>query len=122
MKLTTTLGAAAAAFAAYVYLKRNRSDAGAEAAGLAMPDRDDAMPRDDAGLATRPAMGATGMPGTGAESPNIAERMKAAGVQGTPVPDEAVAGGRSSEELFGSSSQQGPGPASTGLPDLTRGA
>jgi hypothetical protein len=121
MKLTTTLGAAAAAFAAYVYLKRHRSEAGAGTTGFPAAGRDDATPRDHAGLATTPATGTTGMPGTGAESPNIAERMKAAGVQGTPAAGEGLAGSRSSDELFGSSSQQGSGPTSTGLPDLTRG-
>ena len=94
MKLST-LGAAAVAFAAYAYLKRQR------------PQGEIA---DDPLTAGEPAM-----PGTGAESPNIAERMRAAGMQATPTALD-------SDALFGSSSQQGAEPASTGLPDLTRGA
>jgi hypothetical protein len=93
MKLTT-LGAAAVAFAAYAYLKRQRSAADA---------------------ADAPRTGEPAMPGTGAESPNIAERMRAAGLAATPAASD-------SDALFGSSSQSGSEPASTGLPDLTRGA
>jgi hypothetical protein len=92
-----TLAAAAMAYAAYKYLKRQRTQPATSLRGM-QGDIDQ-----DLGVGT----------GVEAESPNAAERMQPTGV----APRDAT-----TEKLFGSSSQQGSEPISTGLPDLTRGA
>jgi hypothetical protein len=94
---TSTLAAAAMAYAAYKYLKRQRTQPATSLQGM----------QGDQDLGT-----VTGM-ATGAESPNAAERLQ---------PTGAAPRGATTDTLFGSSSQQGPDPISTGLPDLTRGA
>jgi hypothetical protein len=91
----STLAAAAMAFAAYKYLKRQRTERAVSFEGM--------QDEIDHGLAA-----GTGT-GTSTESPNAAERMQPAGVSPT-------------DKWFGSSSQQGSEPISTGMPDLTRGA
>jgi hypothetical protein len=93
----STLAAAAMAFAAYKYLKRQRTQPATSLQGM----RDEI----DQGLGTGMGMGT----GTGTESPNAAERMQPAGTSRT-------------DKWFGSSSQEGSEPISTGMPDLTRGA
>jgi hypothetical protein len=89
----STLAAAAMAYAAYKYLKRQRTQPATSLQGM----RDEI----DQGLGTGT--------GTGTESPNAAERMQPAGTSRT-------------DKWFGSSSQEGSEPISTGMPDLTRGA
>ena len=96
----STLAAAAMAYAAYKYLKRQRTQPASGLSGLQGMQRDIDQ---DLGVGT----------GLGDESPNAAERMQPTGV----APRGATA-----DKMFGSSSQQGSEPISTGLPDLTRGA
>ena len=90
----STLAAAAMAFAAYKYLKRQRTERAVSLQGM----------RDEIDQ---------GLTGVGSESPNAAERLQSTG---------ASAGGARTDKWFGSSSQEGSEPISTGLPDLTRGA
>jgi hypothetical protein len=61
--------------------------------------------------------------GTGLDSPNGAERLEADNRAGSPT-GEGTPMARSDEgdDLFDSSSQRGPSPSTTGLPDFTRGA
>jgi hypothetical protein len=101
----STLAAAAMAYAAYKYLKRQRTPPAADVSGM-QEDIDR-----DLGAGTGLVTG-TGT-GTGTESPNAAERLQPAGV---------APRGASTDQMFGSSSQQGSEPIGTGLPDLTRGA
>jgi hypothetical protein len=96
----STLTAAAVAFAAYKYLNRQRTQPANSLQGM----QDDL--EQDLGLGT-------GM-GTGAESSQAADRMQPTGGV---APRSAA-----TDKLFGSSSQQGSEPISTGLPDLTRGS
>lgn len=56
-------------------------------------------------------------------SPNEAERLEAANAFGSPVgAGTPMAASGSGDELFGSSSRDGPEPEATGLADFTRGA
>jgi hypothetical protein len=99
----STLAAAAMAYAAYKYLKRQRTPPAASLSGM-QEDIDR-----DLGAGTGLVTGT----GTGTESPNAAERLQPAGV---------APRGASTDQMFGSSPQQGSEPIATGLPDLTRGA
>lgn len=60
---------------------------------------------------------------TRADSPNAGERLRASNLTGSPIgAGTPLAEQHESDELFGSSSQQGPLPMTTGLPDYSRGA
>jgi hypothetical protein len=73
--------------------------------------RPPATPRPAAGPAPSDLIGSRPGAGTGTESPNAAERLQ-----------QHLAGGPPAVQMSGSSSQQGPEPVATGLPDFTRGA
>jgi hypothetical protein len=65
----------------------------------------------------------SGLPGIEEESPNTADRMQARNVLSSPMGTALPLGSRPADtDLFESSSQQGSGPRSIGLGDLTRGA
>jgi hypothetical protein len=108
MKLgTLTLILALAGIVANLFLRGRRDMA---AALPAHPDFVDTEGLEGMGLEPNPAREA-------ADSPNPAERLQAAG---TSALGEAVE--KTSDDLFGSNSQDGPYPRAPGLPDLTRGA
>jgi hypothetical protein len=104
-KLTVTL--ALAGIVANLFLKGRRDRA---AAMPADPDFVDTEGLEGMGVEPNPAQEA-------ADSPNPAERLQAGG---TSALGEAVE--KTSDDLFGSNSQDGPYPRAPGMPDLTRGA
>jgi len=82
---------------------------------IALPTRMGALTGAGSAASAASTVG-TGMPGTGSDSPNDAERLQANGVAA-----ESDDGGRSGD-LFTSTSQDGPYARAPGLPDFARGA
>jgi len=79
-----------------------------------LPGRMSAMTSAAAVVAATPA--GTGVPGTGSESPNDAERLQASGVAA------ADDDGSWTRDLFKSTSQESADARAPGLPDFARGA
>jgi len=105
------LTVALACIACSLLLKRSRA---------AVPHADDGLapfPSVDPGsVAAGAPAAASGAGGRGADSPNDAERLQAAGVAAASADESWTA------DLFQSNSQESPYARAPGLPDFTRGA
>lgn len=121
------LGLATATIAANLYSKSRRRTQGPQGAGTrAQGRRFNPTQRSDSGRQQEFAGSPTAFDDLDrmrADSPNTGERLQATNLTGSPIGEGTpLAEQHESGELFGSSSQQGPKPVTTGLPDFSRGA